>query len=116
MSHPESSSRGAAHSVDQAYDAHSDELRPDYPQRKQPQCLVLLTRRSLCEPRSEPQSAYTQDNCRRHKIKCVDKENPPCKRCRHMRLQCKFAMPPMPRQVVEETEATKRCVCGSAAR
>lgn len=51
-----------------------------------------------------------QENCRRHKIKCVDKDNPPCKRCRHMRLQCKFAIPPMPRAVVEENEATKTFV------
>jgi hypothetical protein len=41
------------------------------------------------------------------KIKCIDKENPPCKRCRHMRLQCRFAMAPVPRVVLEEQEATK---------
>lgn len=48
------------------------------------------------------------DACRKMKIRCIDKENPPCKRCRNMKIQCRFAMPPMPRAVVEENEATKR--------
>lgn len=41
------------------------------------------------------------------KIKCIDKENPPCKRCRHMKLNCRFAMTPVPRAVLDEQEATK---------
>ncbi|BEJ09071.1 hypothetical protein CcaverHIS641_0511650 [Cutaneotrichosporon cavernicola] len=59
-----------------------EDLRPDVPQR-------------AC------------DNCRRHKIKCVGKDDPPCKRCRHMRLECRFQMPPVPRAVLEDNEATK---------
>lgn len=43
------------------------------------------------------------------KIKCIDKDKPPCKRCKQMKIQCRFIMGPMPRQVLEETEATKRC-------
>ncbi|TXT06345.1 uncharacterized protein COLE_05676 [Cutaneotrichosporon oleaginosum] len=45
--------------------------------------------------------------CRKMKIKCIDKEKPPCKRCKQMKIQCRFVMGPMPRQVLEETEATK---------
>ncbi|KAL1406641.1 hypothetical protein Q8F55_008347 [Vanrija albida] len=30
------------------------------------------------------------DNCKKMRIKCVDKENPPCKRCRDRELECTF--------------------------
>lgn len=31
-----------------------------------------------------------QDNCKKMRIKCVDKENPPCKRCKLRKLECTF--------------------------
>ncbi|WOO83172.1 Protein priB [Vanrija pseudolonga] len=36
-------------------------------------------------------SIVSVDACRKMKIRCIDKENPPCKRCRNMKLECKFA-------------------------
>lgn len=47
------------------------------------------------------------DACRKMKIKCVGKDHPPCKRCKNMRIPCRFAMGPVPRGMIEETEATK---------
>ncbi len=42
------------------------------------------------------------------KIKCIGKENPPCKRCTHMKLACRFEMGGVPRMGPEEFEAFSR--------
>ncbi|WOO84080.1 Protein priB [Vanrija pseudolonga] len=34
------------------------------------------------------------DGCRRMKVKCVDKETPPCRRCKANRVECKFNLTP----------------------
>jgi hypothetical protein len=49
------------------------------------------------------------------KIRCIDKENPPCKRCRHMKLDCRFAPPVVvqrSKNSSEQGEATKQYVAG----
>lgn len=38
------------------------------------------------------------------KIKCTDKENPPCKRCRTMKIECRFDMGPAARNGFEDSE------------
>jgi hypothetical protein len=36
-----------------------------------------------------------QNACRKMKIRCIDKEDPPCRRCRNMGLECAFeGLPP----------------------
>lgn len=42
------------------------------------------------------------------KIRCIGKENPPCKRCAHMKLSCRFEMGGVPRMGPEEFEAFSR--------
>jgi len=38
------------------------------------------------------------------KIRCTDKENPPCKRCRTMDIPCTFELGSVPRLSTDETE------------
>jgi hypothetical protein len=38
----------------------------------------------------QPPLTTAQDNCKKMRIKCVDKENPPCKRCKLRKLECTF--------------------------
>ncbi|BEI80902.1 hypothetical protein CcaverHIS002_0200620 [Cutaneotrichosporon cavernicola] len=58
---------------------------------------------SLSLPRD--MTAVTGDECRKKKIKCIGKENPPCERCKRKNTKCRFIMGAMPRQVLEEAEA-----------
>jgi len=47
--------------------------------------------RRLCETRVLD-GIDVQDACRRMKIKCVEKETPPCHRCREIGESCTFLM------------------------
>jgi hypothetical protein len=53
---------------------------------------------SLCD--SQGTWLRLQNACRRMKIRCIDKDSPPCKRCRNMSLACSFD----PAQIVSERD------------
>lgn len=42
------------------------------------------------------------------KIRCIGKENPPCKRCRNMKLECRFEMGGVPRMGPDEFDSFSR--------